>query len=183
VFFNYLGSAYDEQCIIGTPYSLINCLNRLIRRATVNHVVYGCFDLLMMKDHILTLSCLFLLLFLAPDVHLKPLPVVTHPVLLLPGLTASQIEARLDKESAPHFFCSRKHDWYRILLAPTEFVPKVLDCFIDNFRLIFNEKTGRTENPPGVETRVPGFGQTEQIEYLSSLKFGPGMIIMHACIC
>ena len=41
--FNYLGAAYDVQCIIGTRYPLINCLCRLIRRTTVNHIVYGSF--------------------------------------------------------------------------------------------------------------------------------------------
>lgn len=129
----------------------------------------------MMKDHILTLACVCLAL-LAPVADLEPLPVVTHPVLLVPGLSASQIEARLDKTSAPHFFCSRHSDWFRIWLSPTEFVPKVLDCFIDNFRLLFNEKTGRTENPPGVETRVLGFGETDHIEYLGTFRYGPGIL-------
>lgn len=128
-----------------------------------------------MKGRILTLSC-WCFIFLAPAVDLKSLPVVTHPVLLLPGLSASQIEARLDKDSAPHFFCKKHTDWFRIWFAPFEFLPEVLDCFVDNFRLVFNEQTGRTENPPGVQTRVMGFGQTEQIEFLSSLKFGPGML-------
>lgn len=132
-----------------------------------------------MEHHrIIGIACLCIFLWLAPPADSKSLPVVTHPVLLLPGLSASQMEAKLDKTTAPHFYCSKHSDWFRIWLAPSEFVPKVLDCFIDNFRLIFNEKTGRTENPPGVQTRAPGFGQTETIEYLSSLKFGPGMHAM-----
>lgn len=42
--FNYLGAAYDMQCIIGTRYSLINCLHRLIRLTTVNQIIVYGFD-------------------------------------------------------------------------------------------------------------------------------------------
>ena len=115
-----------------------------------------------------------MLLLQATRIECKPLAVVTHPVLLIPGLSASQIEARLNKTSSPHFICSRHSDWFRIWMSPSEFFPKVLDCFIDNFRLVFNPETGLTENPPGVETRVPGFGQTQEIEVLSSMRMGPG---------
>lgn len=46
--------------------------------------------------------------------------------------------------------------------------------FIANeFRLDYNNMTRLTSNVPGVETRLPGFGNTSQVEWLdpSQLEF------------
>ena len=51
-----------------------------------------------------------------------------------------------------------------------ELAPLVIDCWIDNMRLEYNNITRTSHNPPGVYIRVPGFGQTETIEYLDPLK-------------
>ena len=119
--------------------------------------------------------CLVVLSTAAFSAPTDDVQLVSHPVLLVPGFAASQMDARLNKTTSPHFYCSRHTDWFRIWFAPTEFLPRVLDCFIDNFRLVFNETTGRAENPAGVETRVTGFGETDGVEFLSPrFKFGPG---------
>ena len=36
------------------------------------------------------------------------------------------------------------------------------------FRLVYDESTKAVKNAPGVETRVPGFGDTSSIEYLDT---------------
>ena len=105
-------------------------------------------------------------------------PSVHHPVILIPGLMASRIEARLNKTSAVSWFCSKQSDWFTLWLNPNEFLPSAINCFIDNFRRIFNPATGLTENAPGVETRVPGFGDTDNVEYLTSYKLGIGVYFL-----
>ena len=45
--------------------------------------------------------------------------------------------------------------------------------FALNFRLLFDEKTNKLKNVPGVEIRVPGFGETYTVEYLDDEKAIP----------
>ena len=92
-----------------------------------------------------------------------------NPIILVPGLGGSQIEAKLNKTSTPHpYLCSRKSDWYQIWVSPVELFPWFIDCFKDNFRRVVDMKTGRTSNSPGVETRVAQWGKTDGIENIFS---------------
>lgn len=43
-----------------------------------------------------------------------------------------------------------------------------------HFRLFFNTTTLYSENSPGVETRVPGFGGTETVEWLDPSRASQG---------
>lgn len=96
-----------------------------------------------------------------------------HPIILLPGLGGSRIEARFNKTYAPNILCQRKSNWYTIWISPFEVLPGYVECFRDNFRRVLNESTGMTRNNDGVETRVPYFGETAGVEYVSELKTGP----------
>lgn len=91
-----------------------------------------------------------------------------HPVLLFPGLAASQMEAKVDKKEVTHFFCRKHRDWFRIWLDPAYMMPGVIDCFFDNMKMVWNDKTGRTGNSPGVQTRVLDYGGTQEIEFLTN---------------
>ena len=42
------------------------------------------------------------------------------PVIIIPGTGGSQIEAKLDKPSVNHFYCSRTSDWYTLWLSVTQ---------------------------------------------------------------
>ena len=96
-----------------------------------------------------------------------------YPIILVPALAASTIEAKLNKTKTPHpWICYKKTDWYTLWISPSEFLPLLIDCFKDNFIRVFNNKTGRTENPPGVQTRVPGWGSTSRIEYVGNSSLG-----------
>ena len=44
--------------------------------------------------------------------------------------------------------------------------PLLLDCFIDNMRLVYNNVTRKSASPDGVHIRFPGFGNTTNMDYL-----------------
>jgi len=41
-----------------------------------------------------------------------------------------------------------------------------VDCWSENTQLIFDRTTKRYSNAPGVQTRIPGWGTTDSIEYV-----------------
>lgn len=98
------------------------------------------------------------------------------PVVLIPGDLGNQLEAKLDKPSVVHYICYKKTDTYFTLWLNLELlVPVAIDCWIDNMRLVYNRTTRTSEAPPGVDVRVPGFGQTFPLEYLDPSKQSVGM--------
>lgn len=45
-------------------------------------------------------------------------------------------------------------------------MPVIIDCWADNARLVYDNETRTTSNSPGVVTRVPGFGDSEPVEWI-----------------
>lgn len=76
------------------------------------------------------------------------------------------MEARLNKPDSIHYYCEKNADFFNIWLNPKLLVPLAIDCWIDNVRLIYDPKTRTTSNPPGVTTRIPGFGTPDVVEWL-----------------
>lgn len=53
-------------------------------------------------------------------------------------------------------------------------VPLVIDCWIDNVQLIYDNVTRTTSNAPGVEIQVPGWGNSEAVEWLDPTHASSG---------
>ncbi|KAG9509956.1 Group XV phospholipase A2 [Fragariocoptes setiger] len=93
------------------------------------------------------------------------------PIILIPGDGGSRLEARLNKSQVLHHYCGKKSDdWFDLWLNLSLLVPFALDCWVDNMKLTYNATTRKTENSPGVEIRVSGFGKTEPVEYIDPAK-------------
>jgi lysophospholipase-3 len=112
---------------------------------------------------LLSFFCIF------PNIHGDD---IRYPVIFVPGNGGSQIWARLNRTSPPpHFFCTRRSNWFELWLDVRLLLPEVIDCFVDNMRLTYNSTTKKTSNLDGVETQIPGFGQTSTVEYFDSSGF------------
>ncbi|XP_049868362.1 phospholipase A2 group XV-like [Pectinophora gossypiella] len=89
------------------------------------------------------------------------------PVILIPGDGGSQLEAKLNKTSVIHYICAKTSaDYFNIWLNLELLVPFVIDCWVDNLRLEYDNTTRTTRSPSGVDIRVPGWGTTEPVEWL-----------------
>ncbi|KAF5306639.1 hypothetical protein FQA39_LY08828 [Lamprigera yunnana] len=90
-----------------------------------------------------------------------------NPIVLIPGDGGSRLEAKLNKTTAVHYVCEKTTStYYNIWLNLELLAPYVIDCWIDNMKLTYNNVTRKTSNVEGVDIRVPGFGETETVEWL-----------------
>lgn len=94
---------------------------------------------------------------------------------LVPGDGGSQLDARLDKPEVVHYVCQKKTNyWFNIWLNLELLIPYEIDCWIDNVLLIYDNNTRTTSNSPGVETRIPGWGDPEVVEWIDPTHAGSG---------
>ena len=100
---------------------------------------------------------------------------VISDIFLVPGDGGSQIEGRIDKSAVVHYVCSKKTDyWFSLWLNMELLVPIVIDCWVDNMRLTYNNITRKTSNNQGVEIRVPEFGNSTSVEWIDPSKASAG---------
>ncbi|XP_059058162.1 phospholipase A2 group XV-like [Achroia grisella] len=88
------------------------------------------------------------------------------PVILIPGDGGSRLEARLNRTSVVHYICTKTSDYFNVWLNLELLVPIVIDCWVDNTRLEYDNVTRATRNPPGVDIRIPGWGSPEPVEWI-----------------
>lgn len=111
--------------------------------------------------HNLKVSCLFFIALLSSSLCAD-----LHPVVLVPGDGGAQLEAKLNKTNVVHYICEKTSDYFNIWLNMELLVPVVIDCWVDNIKLIYDNVTRKTHDAPGVDVRVPGFGSSETVEWL-----------------
>ncbi|XP_060506353.1 lysosomal phospholipase A and acyltransferase isoform X4 [Panthera onca] len=93
----------------------------------------------------------------------------------MPGDLGNQLEAKLDKPTVVHYLCSKRTDNYFTLWLNLELLlPVIIDCWIDNIRLVYNRTSRATQFPDGVDVRVPGFGKTFSLEFLDPSRSSVG---------
>ncbi|KAF8779170.1 hypothetical protein HU200_002846 [Digitaria exilis] len=118
----------------------------------------------------LVLLLLASLFFAAAGAHDDATPGL-HPVILLPGYSCSQLDARLtDDYEPPTPACGvRKQGrgWFRLWENYTalQVDPALLPCFHDQLRLGYDRAAGDYRNAPGVETHVVSFGTTRSFRF------------------
>ncbi|KAJ3674051.1 hypothetical protein LUZ60_006043 [Juncus effusus] len=99
------------------------------------------------------------------------IPAPLFPIILIPGQSCNQLEARLTDSyrSRTGTNCSafRTKDWYRIWLNYTDLQlgPDAQKCFAEQMSLVYDSYNDDYVNFPGVETRVPFFGSTDGFRY------------------
>ncbi|XP_077284078.1 lysosomal phospholipase A and acyltransferase-like [Arctopsyche grandis] len=97
------------------------------------------------------------------------------PVILIPGDGGSQLEATLNKSTVVHYMCQKTSSGYfNIWLNLELLVPLVIDCWIDNMKLHYDNVSRMTSNTPGVTIKVPGWGNSEPVEWLDPSHASPG---------
>ncbi|KAL7307235.1 hypothetical protein TKK_0000957 [Trichogramma kaykai] len=97
------------------------------------------------------------------------------PVILVPGDGGSQVEAHINKTSVVHYVCEKtSKGFFNIWLNLELLVPIIIDCWIDNMKLIYDNATRTSRNPDGVDINIPGWGDPFVVEYLDPSKASPG---------
>ena len=96
------------------------------------------------------------------------------PVIIVPGTAGSQLQAKLNKPTTKHWYCDKTtKEWYTLWLSVPSLLPPLVNCWVDNILLLFDNTTKQYSNNLGVHTRTPGWGSTDSIEYLDpALKVG-----------
>ncbi|GMT29367.1 hypothetical protein PFISCL1PPCAC_20664, partial [Pristionchus fissidentatus] len=99
-----------------------------------------------------------------------------YPVIMIPGDAGSQLLANLTgKPTTVHYTCSTKTaDYFDLWLDLRSFAPILIDCWVDNMKLVFDNDTKTSDNMPGVDIKVPSFGTTDAIEWLDTSKASQG---------
>ncbi|XP_033191455.1 lysosomal phospholipase A and acyltransferase [Bombus vancouverensis nearcticus] len=97
------------------------------------------------------------------------------PVILVPGDGGSQVEAKINKTTVVHYLCEKvSTEYFNIWLNLELLVPVIIDCWIDNMKLTYDNITRTTRNQEGVDIRIPGWGDPFVVEYLDPSKASPG---------
>jgi len=143
-------------------------------------------------SHLSFLLCLFYLLVLSKDsIRLdkyeeandeagrnflkkhKMSELTLEPVLIIPGLDGSVLEAKLENAKPPGL-CSKNADWHIIWVNLNDFVvPGLLQCFLSNTALNFDESSNTFSNAQGVSIRPRDYGGVGGIKWMvPNLKQG-----------
>ena len=94
-----------------------------------------------------------------------------HPVVLVPGNTCGQLDARLtDEYEPPTPGCgvpTQGRGWFRLWenFTALQEDPTLLPCYADQLRLVYDHAAGDYRDAPGVRTRLVSFGTTRSFRF------------------
>ncbi|KAJ1274478.1 hypothetical protein BS78_05G064700 [Paspalum vaginatum] len=87
---------------------------------------------------------------------------ILHPIVLVPGASCPNIEARLTeayRPSVPRCGRMKGKGWFGLWENASDVLAHdYLDCFKEQMSLVYDPAINDYRNVPGVETRVPNFG-------------------------
>jgi len=88
-----------------------------------------------------------------------PVPAAMRkPVVIVPGIVGSNLQATLDKPSVPQPLCTKKQSkWFYLWLESFEIAPDAVKCMLDNLKLK-HLGNGTCANNDGVTTRIDDYG-------------------------
>lgn len=92
------------------------------------------------------------------------------PVVFIPGIGGSQLEARLDKTEKVNHFCASQSDWYHLWFNIRLLVQPFLDCLIDNMRSHYDPIERKTRNTAGVQIRPTNFCSLDTVDHINIFK-------------
>nr|CAB3476311.1 unnamed protein product [Digitaria exilis] len=91
--------------------------------------------------------------------------VVLHPIVLVPGLTCSELEVRLTDAyhpSLPRCGAMKGKGWFGLWANCSDIsTHHYLPCFMEQMSLVYDPIADDYRNIAGVETRVPNFGSSK----------------------
>ena len=101
---------------------------------------------------------------------------VLHPMVLVPGLTCSELEVRLTdayRPTLPHCGAMKGKGWFG-LWANCSDIPAhhYVPCFMEQMSLVYDPAAGDYRNLPGVETRVRNFGSSRGFHRNPEFPYG-----------
>ncbi|THU50917.1 hypothetical protein C4D60_Mb06t25430 [Musa balbisiana] len=93
-----------------------------------------------------------------------------HPLILVPGLSGNQLDARLTEDyrpPLPALQAPQAAGWFRIWMDRSLLLDSAAQrCFAHQLSLFYDPDADDFRNVPGVDTRVPFFGSTEGLRFL-----------------
>eukprot|EP01130_Rhizamoeba_saxonica_P002225 TRINITY_DN12073_c0_g1_i1.p1 TRINITY_DN12073_c0_g1~~TRINITY_DN12073_c0_g1_i1.p1 ORF type:complete len:462 (-),score=112.27 TRINITY_DN12073_c0_g1_i1:26-1390(-) len=87
-----------------------------------------------------------------------------EPIIFVPGLGGSGIQAKLERNDVPAWYCFKTWDWFGLWVSLYEVFAQ--ECWLDNMVLNYNESENTYSNNLGVATKPHDFGGLKGIDYL-----------------
>ena len=90
-----------------------------------------------------------------PD-QCAPLATSRKPVVFLPGLTGSKLDAKTENYKGPSFLCSKNSDWFNIWVSVSQLLPSIYKCTTDEWSLNYNAEDESVSQNPGTSIQYHG---------------------------
>ncbi|XP_055294928.1 phospholipase A2 group XV-like isoform X2 [Sitodiplosis mosellana] len=92
------------------------------------------------------------------------------PVIFIPGLGGSKLQAKLNKTTGP-MRCARESDYFDIWVNVLQLIFSI-PCWVDNMKLVYDNVTHKAKNTPGVELRFPDWRDADAVKWVTRNEKG-----------